>query len=130
MNRLLSNIFLFIVCAAACVASADTLKKGIPGSYSRLLGMESTVIELRRDGVYVITTQGCVWSDEGKGQWTVKDSSLILDGRGHPKGKKDKLTKFTIVVLDGDIALRPQNDVFESEDHESADWLFKPVKKG
>ncbi|MCR6657727.1 MAG: hypothetical protein NVV63_18400 [Opitutus sp.] len=86
--------------------------------------MEVTTIELRRDSVYVITTHECVWSEEGKGRWAVRDGMLVLDGRGYPKEKRDKLTRFEIVAVDGDLALRPVNDEVESEDREADALLF------
>lgn len=129
MNCRGSFLLWALLCAGICCASDLTFKNGLPGSYSRLIGMEATIIELRRDGIYVITTQGCVWSEEGKGRWDVLDGSLVLDGRGHPDEKKDKLTRFEIVAIDGDLALRPLNDFVASNDRDSEIGLFRPVKK-
>lgn len=129
MSRLITIFLSALMCAVISSASDKAFRDGIPGAYSRLVGMEATVIELRRDGSYVITTQGCVWSEEGIGRWAVHNGSLVLDGRGHPEERKEKLTKFEIVTLDGDLALRPLNDFVESDDRDSEVWLFRPVKK-
>jgi hypothetical protein len=128
MNLVIFGLLALVLTAVHGFASDDTYKKGVPGTYVRVLGMEATQIELLRDGSYVITVSGCVWSEKGKGHWSVENELLVLDGRGHPKEKKGKLTKFEIVALDGDLALRPKNDEIESEDHDAEIRLFKSVR--
>jgi len=87
--------------------------------------MQGDSIELKSDQTYIFTASSCLISERGKGGWTVIDGHLILDGRGHPKELKGKLTKFLIVVVDHKLALQPVDDYSKWNDLEDDRRLFK-----
>jgi|SRR5664280_8557 len=126
------TLAVLVATALACVAFAsdENLERGIPGSYYSVRGMESTVIDLKPDGVYVITCHSCLTAEEeGRGRWTIRNGVLILDRSGDSKERRSKLSKFDIEVLAGDIALRPQNDVVAAENPGDESRLFRHQKK-
>jgi hypothetical protein len=124
MKPLFAVLFLLALSSAG-VASDETLTRGICGTYARSSGMEATVVDLQRDGVYVLTVQSCLASEEeGRGRWSIRDGFLLLDRRGDPKEKRGRLSRFQIVVVDGDIALKPQDDHTAENDREAESQLF------
>lgn len=131
MMKRVFTIFAFAALGCVIFASDENLKRGIPGIYSRVFGMESTDIDLRRDGIYVITSQGCLppGREEGRGRWTIRDGVLLLDRSGDSKEKRGKLSRFDIEVLDGEIALRALDDVYSSANPEDESLLFRYQKK-
>jgi hypothetical protein len=123
-------VFLALLMVSVASASDESLSRGISGSYVRALAMESTVIDLGHDGVYVITVYGCLGTQEkeGRGRWSIRDGILLLDRSGDRKEKRGSLSRFEIVVVGGDIALKPQDDVALVEDRDGS-LLFRHQKQ-
>ncbi|MEO5668390.1 MAG: hypothetical protein ABIR96_10045, partial [Bdellovibrionota bacterium] len=112
------------------IGSDESLRRGISGTYSRVFGMEAMLVELRSDGSYVVTVQGCLMSEEeGRGRWLIEDGVLILKSTGDRKPKREHPSRFEIVVVEGDIALKPADETAESRDGEPEERLFRHEKK-
>lgn len=129
MIRFFTILSVVAGCATIACASDEILKQGLPGTYSRLQGMEAVTISLRINGSYVITFQDCLSAVERTGRWSVSDGTVILNGRGHPEERQKKLTRFLVVPSSGNLALRPLDDFIEYDEKDADFYLFRYEKK-
>ena len=109
------------------MASDESLRRGVPGTYSRSLGMFSQRVVLKADGSYIFTTFYCVSAEVDGGSWSVRDSAVILapmrDGDSKPQ-----LTHFLILAVEGDLALQVQEEGGSSDEEVESRLLFLPEK--
>ena len=128
MNRLLQLAVALGVFASVCVAADDALRAGVPGKYSRSLGMNSETVDLKADGSYSFTTFECLGSEHDNGSWVVRDSIVILNS-SRAEAKRIHPMHFLILAIDGDLALRARDDGMTSNDEHDAQLLFRPEKE-
>ncbi len=110
MKRLSQAALAFLSLGAICLASDETLARGLPGTYSRADGMRSESLALGSDGTYHFRTGFDVGQDEERGSWAVKDGVVILSPKTKGQVFKTKEARFLVLAHDGDLALRPEED--------------------
>lgn len=127
MKPFLQSVLLLSVLAVACMASDESLKRGVPGTYARTLGMFSERVVLKADGSYVFTTFYCVSAEVDGGSWSVRDTAVILTptSEGDPKAHP---TRFLVLAVEGDLALQVQDEAASSDEEVESRLLFLPEK--
>jgi hypothetical protein len=110
-------------------ASDESLMRGATGTYRRFDGMHDEALTLKADRSYVFTTRFDIGSDEEKGVWGMRDGFLLLNVKRRGEVFQKKPSRFLVVVVDGDLALRVQDEGDQSEDEHEPRLLFKRDKK-
>lgn len=115
--------------ANPCVASDESLAKGVPGTYYRNTSVQAESLTLKADATYDFVTRFDVGSDKESGTWLVRDSVVVLKVEKQGAFFKRKPAHFLIIVVDKDLALRVQDDIVRSEDEQEPDLIFRREKK-
>jgi hypothetical protein len=110
-------------------ASDESLMRGAAGTYRRFDGMHDESLTLKADRSYVFTTHFDIGADEERGVWSVRDGSLVLEVKRHGEVFQKKPSRFLVVVVAGDLALRVRDEGSQSEDEHEQRLLFRRDKK-
>jgi hypothetical protein len=129
MKRLVLVLTFMAAFVGQVFASDESLAKGVPGAYARSTGMFTDTVDLRRDGTFVFTHRFDVGSDSESGTWKVVDAVVHLDPKTHGRVIQHWPSKFVVVTVDGDLALRVLDDGMQSDDEQEPMLLFRPIKK-